>query len=275
MTGARTSATGSNAPGANATGSTGAGAARSPRDMRMRRVLAQTRFETLAVLRNGEQLLLSLILPLGMLVFLARTPLLEALEMIPPGTDPLTLALPAALSLCLASTAFTGQAIATAFDRRYGVLRQLATTPLGTTGLILGKLGAVIAVVLIQFALAFAIAGVLGFDWHIDVPALILTTLLGTAALLSLGLLMAGTMRAEAVLAGANLIWVLMAGAGGLVLAHPGEWGTVVAYLPSGALGDAMRAAVASGTTDVKALIVLLVWALAGTLAARRWFRFE
>lgn len=243
--------------------------------MRTRRVMAQTRFETISVLRNGEQLLLSLVLPLGMLVFLATTPLLEALGVIADGADPLTVALPAALSLCLASTAFTGQAIATAFDRRYGVLRQLATTPLGTSGLILGKLGAVVAVVIIQFALAFIIALILGFRGPVDAVALVLTTLLGTAAFLSLGLLMAGTVRAEATLAGANLIWVLMAGVGGLVIAHPGEWGTVVGYLPSGALGDAMRAAVGHAGFDVKALIVLLVWGLLGTLAARRWFRFE
>ncbi|SDT13698.1 ABC-2 type transport system permease protein [Brevibacterium sandarakinum] len=243
--------------------------------MRTRRVLAQVRFESVSVLRNGEQLLLSVILPLGMLIFLAKTPLLEALGVVSPGTDPLTVALPGALSLCLASTAFTGQAIATAFDRRYGVLRQLATTPLGTNGLILGKLGAVVAVIIIQFALAFAIALGLGFNASVNPFALLLTTLLGTAALLSLGLLMAGTVRAEATLAGANLIWVLMAGVGGLVIAHPGEWGTVVGYLPSGALGDAMRAAVGGAGFDVTALIVLLVWGLLGTLAARRWFRFE
>ena len=246
-----------------------------PAAMRTKRVAAQARFETKSVLRNGEQLLLSLVLPLGMLVFLATTPLLEALGVIADGADPLTVALPAALSLCLASTAFTGQAIATAFDRRYGVLRQLATTPLGTSGLILGKLGAVVAVVIIQFALAFIIALALGFRGSIDFASLLLATLLGTAAFLSLGLLMAGTVRAEATLAGANLIWVLMAGVGGLVIAHPGEWGTVVGYLPSGALGDAMRAAVGHAVFDVKALIVLLVWGLLGTLAARRWFRFE
>lgn len=243
--------------------------------LRTKRISAQVRFETFSVLRNGEQLLLSLILPLGMLVFLAKTPLLDALGAIPHGGDPLIVALPGALSLCLASTAFTGQAIATAFDRRYGVLRQLATTPLGTSGLILGKLGAVIAVIIIQFALAFAIAAVLGFTGPVNVLALVCATLLGTAALLSLGLLMAGTVRAEATLAGANLIWVLMAGAGGLVIAHPGEWGTLVGYLPSGALGEAMRAALDGTGFDVKAMIVLLVWGLLGTLAARRWFRFE
>lgn len=239
------------------------------------RIVSQAKFETLSVLRNGEQLLLSVIFPLGLLVFLAKTPLLTGLGVIDAGADPLSIAVPGALSLSLASSAFTGQAIATAFDRRYGVLRQLATTPLGTNGLILGKLGAVIVVVLIQYALVFATAAVLGFRGPVDVLGLILATLLGTASLLSLGLLMAGTVRAEATLAATNLIWVLMAGVGGLVIAHPGEWGTVVGYLPSGALGDAMRSAIGAGGTDIKANIVLLVWGLVGTLAARRWFRFE
>ncbi|WP_181273517.1 ABC transporter permease [Brevibacterium oceani] len=243
--------------------------------MRMQRIASQAKFETVAVLRNGEQLLISLVFPLGLLIFLAKTPLLAGLGVIAPDADPLTIAVPAALSLSLASSAFTGQAIATAFDRRYGVLRQLATTPLGTNGLILGKLGAVIIVVLIQFALVLAVSLVLGFRGPIDVLGAVLATVFGTAALLSLGLLMAGTVRAEATLAGSNLIWVLMAGVGGLVIAHPGEWGTVVGYLPSGALGDAMRAAVGSGNIDIKAIIVLLVWGLVGTLAARRWFRFE
>src|SRR5690625_5313895 len=126
--------------------------------MRLRRIVSQTKFETVSVLRNGEQLLLSIIFPLGLLIFLAETPLLAGLDIIDSTADPLNIAVAGALSLSLASSAFTGQAIATAFDRRYGVLRQLATTPLGTNGLILGKLGAVIAVVVIQFALVFAVA---------------------------------------------------------------------------------------------------------------------
>ncbi|WP_062242630.1 ABC transporter permease [Brevibacterium epidermidis] len=243
--------------------------------MIFKRIISQTKFETLSVLRNGEQLLLSVIFPLGLLVFLAKTPLLTGLGVIDAGADPMSIAVPGALCLSLASSAFTGQAIATAFDRRYGVLRQLATTPLGTNGLILGKLGAVIVVVIIQYALVFAVAAALGFRGPVDALGLILATLLGTASLLSLGLLMAGTVRAEATLAATNLIWVLMAGVGGLIIAHPGEWGTVVGYLPSGALGDAMRSAIGDGGTDIKAIIVLLVWGLVGTLAARRWFRFE
>src|SRR5699024_9553364 len=181
-----------------------------------RRIVSQTTFATVSVLRNGEQLLLSIIFPLGLLIFLAETPLLAGLDIINSTADPLHIAVAGALSLSLASSAFTGQAIATAFDRRYGVLRQLATTPLGTNGRILGKLGAVIAVVIIQFALVFAVAVCLGFRGPVDGLGLVLATVFGTACLLSLGLLMAGTLRAEATLAATNLIWVLMAGVGGL-----------------------------------------------------------
>lgn len=246
---------------------------RSP-GLRVRRVVSHARFETVSVLRNGEQLLLALVLPLGLLVFLTTTPLLDALGAVGPGGDRLSIALPGTLGLCLASTAFTGQAIATAFDRRYGVLAQLATTPLGTSGLILGKLGAVIGVVVLQFGLAFAIACAFGFAGPVAPLALTLTTVLGTASLLSLGLLMAGTLRPEATLGAANLVWVLMAGVGGLVLPGSGDWGTVVGFLPSGAIGDAMRMSL-SGGWDISAMIVLLVWSLVGALAARRWFRFE
>src|SRR5699024_11760737 len=133
----------------------------------------------------------------------------------------------------LASSAFTGQAIATAFDRRYGVLRQLATTPLGTNGLILGKLGAVIAVVIIQFALVFAVAVCLRFRGPVGVLGLVLATVFRTACLLSLGLLMAGPLRAAATLAAPHLIWVLLAGVGGRVDEPPGGWGPVVSYLPT------------------------------------------
>ncbi len=244
------------------------------RGMRARRVLSQARFETVAVPRNGEQLLLALILPLGLLVFLTTTPALEALGAIPAGGDRLSIALPGTLGLCLASTAFTGQAIATAFDRRYGVLAQLATTPLGTTGLILGKLGAVIVVVLIQYALAFAIACMFGFAGPVHVLPLIVATVLGTATLLALGPAhgrdpaRGGDARGGQPRVGAHGRRRRTGPARDRGMGHRRR-------LP--ALRGARRRARASvgGGWDVKALIVLLVWGIVGALAARRWFRFE
>ncbi len=239
------------------------------------RILAQTAFEIRTILRNGEQLLVSIILPAIILFGLATTPILEALGVDLGSRRPVDVATAGVLSLAIGSSAFTGQAIATAFDRRYGVLRQLATTPLGVRGLIAGKLIAVCCVVAIQFALIAVFALMLGASGGVHIAGLVLTALLGTAMFLVWGLVMAGTIRAEATLALANLLWVLMASLGGLLLAHPGTWGAIVSWLPSGALGDAMRAAVLTGGLDVTALAVMAVWTLVGIVTGVRFFSFD
>lgn len=242
----------------------------------LRRVLAQSRFETVAVLRNGEQLLLSLILPLIILIGLARTDVLSSLATVPAGTSAIQFATAGVLGVAVASIAFTGQGIQTAFDRRYGVLRQLATTPLGAAGVIWGKLGAVVGVLAVQTLLLLAAAAVLGLSFGtINWPGAVLALLAGAAALVSWGVLMAGTLRPEATLAVANLLWVLMSSVGGLLFHREGAWGRALELLPPGALGSALRASVVDGVIAWPALAVLVVWALIGTLAARRWFSFD
>lgn len=238
-----------------------------------RRILAQARFDARSMLRNGEQLMLTVILPLLVLVGLSRSSVVDL------GDGPrIDLAVPGVLALALISTSFTGQAIATGFDRRAGLLRLLGITPLGRSGLIAGRVGAVLLVQLIQILL-LGTAGVL-LGWRPDpagiVPALVIGVL-GTAAFVALGLLLAGTMRAEAVLAAANLIWVLLLAGGGVVLAGDrlGPVGPVVQWLPSGALGDGLRTSLGSGTWPWLDLLVLLLWAVIGTVATVRWFRWD
>lgn len=239
------------------------------------RVRAQALFEIRTFLQNGEQLLVSIILPAIILFGLATTSILEALGVDLGGRRPVDVATAGVLSLAIGSSAFTGQAIATAFDRRYGVLRQLATTPLGVRGLIAGKFIATCCVVVIQFALIAVLALVLGASGGAHILGVVLTAFLGTAMFLVWGLVMAGTIRAEATLALANLLWVLMASLGGLLLTHPGTWGAIVSWLPSGALGDAMRTAVLTGGLDVTALAVMAAWTLVGIVTGVRFFSFD
>ncbi|HEY8294814.1 MAG TPA: ABC transporter permease, partial [Micrococcaceae bacterium] len=172
----------------------------------LRRVLLQGRYETLTMLRNGEQLILAVVLPLMALVALAVTPLLDGL-----GASRVNIATPGVLALCAMSTAFTGQGIATGFDRRYGVLRFLSTTPLGKAGLIAGKMLAVLAVLVLQVAIVTVVALFLGWQ---PAPAGILVGLpllvLGAVTFTALGLLIAGTVRPEATLAITNLLWILL-----------------------------------------------------------------
>ncbi len=95
---------------------------------------------------------------------------------------------------------------------------------------------------------------------------------------MSLALLLAGTVRAEAVLALANLVWVLLLAAGAVVVPArtlPAGLESVAAWLPSGALGEALRAALTHGGVDLRALAALALWGAVGTLAARRLFRWS
>jgi ABC-2 type transport system permease protein len=241
----------------------------------VRRVAAQARFDAGTMLRNGEQLLLTLVLPLLVLIGLSRSTAID-LGSVASGHQ-VDLAAPGVLALAVMSTAFTGQAIATGFDRRAGLLRLLGVTPLGRSGLLAGRVCAVLLVELVQVVVLGGAALALG--WRPSVagllPALVALAL-GTAAFVALGLLLAGTLRAEAVLAAANLVWVLLLAGGGVVV-PPEKLGAlepVARLLPSGALGEAMRDALAHGTWPWASLAVLAVWCAAASAATARWFRW-
>lgn len=236
------------------------------------RILAQAKFDTANLLRNGEQLLVSLILPAMALVaaVLMGSPEIDGrrIDVIAPGV----------LALAILSTAFTGQAIGTGFDRRYGVLRLLGVTPLGRGGLLTGRILAVLVIELVQVVVLGSIA--LAMGWRPDLagtlPAL-LFWVVGTACFVSLAMLFAGTLRAEATLALANLAWVLMLALGTVLPTdtYPAPWNTIVSLTPSGALGDGLRAAFGSGTFDWVSLLVLLGWSVIFAGLARRLFRWS
>lgn len=240
----------------------------------LRRILLQGKYEALTMLRNGEQLILAIVLPLLALAGLTVTPLLDGL-----GGSRIDVAVPGILALCAMSTAFTGQGISTGFDRRYGVLRFLSTTPLGRTGLIAGKILAVLAVLVLQVLVVGAVALMLGWQpnpagW---LPGLSLLVL-GAAAFTALGLLVAGTVRPEATLAITNLLWILLGALGGIVLPAerlPGLAQSIVHYLPSGALGQSLRDAFLHGSLNGDAALILMLWTALAGAAAIRWFKWN
>ncbi|MBE1878505.1 ABC transporter permease [Myceligenerans pegani] len=240
-----------------------------------RRVLTQAAFEARTLLRNGEQLLVSLILPVLVLVGMATAPFLGIAT---GGASRIDFATPGVLALAVVSSAFTSQAIATAFDRRNGVLRMLATTPLGRSGLLAGKALAVLAVLAVQVAVLSAVAA--GLGWTPEPAGLApagLALLLGTACFTALAMLLAGTVRAEGVLAVANLVWILLVVGGGLVVPPDrlGPLGPLAAVLPSGALGEAVRGALLDGALPGGPLLILAAWTAGAALAAARWFRWS
>lgn len=242
------------------------------------RVIEQGRYETMAMLRNGEQLMLNIIFPVMALIALRFTGLIDEYAN-SVGVSRMDAAVPGVLALCVISTALSGQGIATGFDRRYGVLRFLATTPLGRNGLIMGKCIAVLVVVAIQFTLV-AVLGY-GLGWRPDAIAVsrsIITMLMGAGAFTALGLLIAGTVRAEATLAIVNIAWVILAGAGGVVFplkSFPDWYAGVVAWSPSAALGDALRGNFIQHQWLAEPHWVLIVWTVVIGFIASRKFKWS
>ena len=242
------------------------------------RVIEQGRYETMAMLRNGEQLMLNIIFPVMALIALRFTGLIDEYAN-SVGVSRMDAAVPGVLALCVISTALSGQGIATGFDRRYGVLRFLATTPLGRNGLIMGKCIAVLVVVAIQFTLVAALG--YGLGWRPDAIAVsrsIITMLMGAGAFTALGLLIAGTVRAEATLAIVNSAWVILAGAGGVVFplkSFPDWYAGIVAWSPSAALGDALRGNFIQHQWLADPHWVLIVWTVVIGFIASRKFKWS
>ncbi len=234
----------------------------------LRMLTAQARTEFVLTLRNGEQLLLTMIIPLALLVGLT------VLDVVPLDEPRVGEVAPRVLALAIMSTAFTGQAIALGFDRRYGVLKRLAATALPRWSLVAGRMLAVLGVVAVQLILLGVVALLLGWRPSLAgiAPALALVVA-GTAAFGALGVLLGGSLRADVVLALANTVWLVLLVAGGIVLpvdALPGALATIALALPSGALAEGLAGALVGEGLPWLLLGVLLAWALAaGALASR------
>ena len=241
-----------------------------------RQVLAQSRMEARLMLRNGEQLLLAVVIPV--LVLFGAVTAGEHLNLDLPSSRPLVdIFTPGVIALAVMSTSFTSLAIATGFERRYGVIKRLGSSPLPRSGLLAGKIGALLLVQLVQVVIIGGVGQLLGWTPEPGVLGVALAILFGTAAFASLGLFVAGALRAEATLAAANLIYLLLMTGGGVVLPLTayGDARPFLQWLPSAALGEAMRTGFIDGGVAWRDLGVLLIWAVFGTVLTARTFKWE
>jgi ABC-2 type transport system permease protein len=238
-----------------------------------RMLAAQTRMELRLLLRNGEQVGLTLVIPLLLLVFF-NLRLLYSIE----GRR-IDFVVPSILALAIMSAAFTGLAIGTGFERKYGVLKRLGATALPRSVLLAGKTLAVLILEAGQTVLICAVGLGLGWRPHGDPVSVALLLVLGTVAFGGLGLLLAGTLRAEVTLATANLVWLVLLFAGGIAIPlskYPQAADDLLRYLPSAALSDGLHQISQDGHVwPLRPALTLLVWAAVALPAAARWFRWE
>lgn len=236
---------------------------------------AQTAAELGMTLRRGESLLLTLGIPVILLVFFSEVHLL------PTGTaQPITFLAPGVLALAVMGTALVNLSIATGFERGYGVLKRLGTTPLGRPALLAAKIASVAVVELLQAVVLVPVA--VGLGWHPSAGGAgvaVAVVVLASLGFGGLGLVLAGSLRAEVNLAAANGLWLLLLLVSGMLapLARlPGWLQGVAKVLPAAALADALHRAVGLGTSVAGwSWVVLAVWAVAAPVVAAFTFRWE
>jgi ABC-2 type transport system permease protein len=240
-------------------------------------VRAQTAMELRLISRRSENLLVTLVIPVGLLLFFGSVQVVSGL-----GSRPVEFVLPGIVALAVISTSFVNLGIATAFERSSGVLKRLGGTPLPRSGLLAAKILAVFAVEVAQVVLLIAIAALV-LGWRpgaaVSWALVVLGVVLGTATFAGLGLLMAGGLRAEATLAGANGLYLVFLLLGGIVVPIdqlPGPLAAAGRVLPASALSDVIRVGFGATTIDVTApLAILVAWGAAAVALAARTFRWE
>ena len=240
----------------------------------MKAFTAQARAEVLMTIRRGESLLLTIGIPVGLLLFFSAVDL--------GFTDtrhPVDFLTPGIIALAVMSTAMVSLGIATGFERQYGVLKRLGATPLGRSRLLAAKTAAIVGVEVVQVVLLAGVGLALGWRPHGNAGAGVLGAVLATIAFAGLGLLMAGSLRAEMTLAAANGLYLVLLLIGGMVVPLgklPAAVRAVARLLPSAALSDVLHATIGSGGhIGARPWIVLAVWAVAAPAAAAAWFKWE
>jgi len=234
---------------------------------------AHTAAELRLQLRNGEQLLVTLGIPLGLLVFFGTVEVLPV-----DGTDRIGFLVPGIVALAVMSSAMVAMGIATGFERSYLVLKRLAVTPLGRPALVGAKITVVAAVEVLQLAAIIVVGLLLGWSpsWA-GVPGALGAVVLGTAAFGGLGLSLAGRLRGPLNLAVQNALYLALLLTGGLVFSLdrlPAGLGTLAGVLPAAALATALRPTIGDGSNVATAWAVLAAWSVVTPAVAARTFRW-
>jgi ABC-2 type transport system permease protein len=241
----------------------------------MKQWRAQTSAELRLLMRNGEQLLLTIGIPVLLLVFFS------VVDVLPTGEgDAIDFLLPGVLAIALMSSAMVSLGIATGFERSYGVLKRLGATPLGRPRLIAAKLACVIVVQVVQFVMLAVIAALLGWSVNgLNAVALVSGFVFGTASFVGIGLFLAGTLRGEINLAAQNGLYLLMLLLSGMIInsdSMPSALNSLATALPSGALAAIMRTATGHSTGGIMApSMVLVAWSAAALVLAGRTFSWS
>lgn len=241
----------------------------------LRATVAAIGIELTLARRRGETLLATAILPVVVLAFFSSVTFLAI-----PGR-PVDFLLPGSIAFAIVATSLVSLGITTAYDRHYGVLKRLGGTPLTRAELLAAKVAAVAVVEAGQVAVLVLVAA-RALGWSAppgsSIALLAVAVAMGTLANAGLGLALAGLLRAEAMLAVANGLFVASLVLGGIIVPidHlPDGLDALAPWLPFAALSDAIRSALGGGGDAMGPLAILAAWGIGSISVAARTFRWE
>jgi ABC-2 type transport system permease protein len=228
----------------------------------MKSFRSQLRQELIVMARNGEQLLLLVVIPVMLLVFFSQTDFMPTI-----AGNKIDFLMPGILCLAVMSTAMVSLGISTGFERSYGVLKRLGTTPLGTRRLVMSKVSAISIIEVAQLVLLIIVGQLLGWSPNrINLAQVLVLLLIGTSCFAGIGLTLAGRLRAEINLAAQNGLYLVLFLLGGILVPNdelPKTLGNVAQVLPSSLLSSLLRDSFNNNTIVVTYAVALGGWALA------------
>jgi len=239
----------------------------------MKIYFSQLRQELTVMIRNGEQLLLLVVIPVMLLVFFSQT------DFFPNDNEnKIDFLLPGILSLAVISTAMVSLGIATGFERSYGVLRRLGTTPLGTRRLVAAKMSAICIIEIAQLVMLIVVGLLLGWNpSRINSLQILLFLILGMACFAGIGLTLAGRLRAEVNLAAQNGLYLVFLMLGGIFVESdelPATLSQISAFSPSSLLSGLLRDSF-KNTVVLADAFALCGWAIAACVLAVTSFKWS
>jgi ABC-2 type transport system permease protein len=245
----------------------------------LRAIAAMTAMELRLALRRGENLFATIVIPTIVLV------LFSSISILPTGTTrPFDFLLPGTIALAIVATSLVSLGITTAYDRSYGVLKRLGGSPLSRGELVAARVLTVLIIEAVQIALLVVVA-IAALGWTAgpgaSIALAVVAVVLGTAAFAGLGLWLAGTLRAETVLALANVLFLGFLVIGGVIVPIgqlPAPLAAVAAALPAAPLSELLRiafGAAPAGADVVSPLVLLAAWAAGLLGVAAATFRWE
>ncbi len=239
----------------------------------MKIYFSQLRQELTVMIRNGEQLLLLVVIPVMLLVFFSQTDFLPS-----DNENKIDFLLPGILSLAVISTAMVSLGIATGFERSYGVLRRLGTTPLGTRRLVAAKMSAICIIEIAQLVMLIVVGLLLGWNpSRINSLQILLFLILGMACFAGIGLTLAGRLRAEVNLAAQNGLYLVFLLLGGIFVESdelPATLSQISAFSPSSLLSGLLRDSF-KNTVVLADAFALCGWAIAACVLAVTSFKWS